>query len=73
MTADSPFHDGADTRYASSRREMWQRWPSAGPHRTSTGSTTTRPEWTLCWRPVPSRAGAWSTGTFVSPHISPPS
>jgi carboxylate-amine ligase len=31
LTANSPFHDGADTRYASWRYEMWRRWPSAGP------------------------------------------
>lgn len=31
LTANSPFHDGADTRYASWRQQMWQRWPSAGP------------------------------------------
>jgi glutamate---cysteine ligase / carboxylate-amine ligase len=31
LTANSPFHNGADTRYASWRHELWQRWPSAGP------------------------------------------
>jgi carboxylate-amine ligase len=31
LTANSPFHDGADTRYASWRQQMWRRWPSAGP------------------------------------------
>lgn len=31
LAANSPFHDGADTRYATWRYEMWRRWPSAGP------------------------------------------
>lgn len=31
LAANSPFHAGADTRYASWRYEMWRRWPSAGP------------------------------------------
>jgi carboxylate-amine ligase len=30
LGANSPFHDGADTRYASWRYQMWSRWPSAG-------------------------------------------
>lgn len=31
LSANSPFHEGADTRYASWRYEMWRRWPSGGP------------------------------------------
>lgn len=31
LTANSPFHNGADTRYASWRYQMWSHWPSAGP------------------------------------------
>jgi carboxylate-amine ligase len=31
LTANSPWHDGRDTRYASWRHVMWSRWPSAGP------------------------------------------
>jgi carboxylate-amine ligase len=31
LTANSPWHDGMDTRYASWRHVMWSRWPSAGP------------------------------------------
>lgn len=31
LTANSPFHDGVDTGYASWRYLMWKRWPSAGP------------------------------------------
>ncbi|HEX3589543.1 MAG TPA: glutamate--cysteine ligase [Pseudonocardiaceae bacterium] len=31
LAANSPFHDGVDTRYASWRYEMCRRWPSAGP------------------------------------------
>lgn len=31
LGANSPFHAGSDTRYASWRYEMWTRWPSAGP------------------------------------------
>ncbi|HYZ52246.1 MAG TPA: glutamate--cysteine ligase [Streptosporangiaceae bacterium] len=31
MTANSPFWQGRDTRYASYRRQVWGRWPSAGP------------------------------------------
>jgi carboxylate-amine ligase len=30
-TANSPIHDGADTRYASWRSIMWERWPTVGP------------------------------------------
>jgi len=34
LTANSPFHDGVDTGYASWRHELGKRWPSAGapPH-----------------------------------------
>ena len=31
MSANSPFHDGRDTGYASYRSQLWLRWPSAGP------------------------------------------
>jgi len=31
LTANSPFWDGADTGYASYRRELWAQWPMAGP------------------------------------------
>lgn len=30
-TANSPYWDGADTGYASFRRELWVQWPMAGP------------------------------------------
>jgi carboxylate-amine ligase len=30
-TANSPFHDGVDTGYASWRSVMWERWPTVGP------------------------------------------
>ncbi|HEX8632010.1 MAG TPA: glutamate--cysteine ligase [Catenuloplanes sp.] len=30
-TANSPFCDGVDTRYASWRTIMWERWPTVGP------------------------------------------
>ncbi|MBS4754004.1 glutamate--cysteine ligase [Nocardioides sp. zg-ZUI104] len=29
--ANSPFHHGRDTSYASWRSQVWSRWPSAGP------------------------------------------
>jgi carboxylate-amine ligase len=31
LTANSPFHDGRDTGYASYRRIVWNQWPTAGP------------------------------------------
>ncbi len=31
LSASSPFWQGTDTGYASSRTLMWQRWPTAGP------------------------------------------
>jgi carboxylate-amine ligase len=31
LTANSPFHNGTDTRYASWRYQQWSHWPSAGP------------------------------------------
>ncbi|WP_307249054.1 carboxylate-amine ligase [Catenuloplanes indicus] len=31
VTANSPFHQGVDTGYASWRSIMWERWPSVGP------------------------------------------
>jgi carboxylate-amine ligase len=31
LTANSPFHNGEDTAYASWRHLLWTRWPSAGP------------------------------------------
>jgi carboxylate-amine ligase len=31
MSANSPFWQGRDTRYDSYRRQVWGRWPSAGP------------------------------------------
>lgn len=31
LSANSPFHDGRDTSYASWRSQVWSRWPSAGP------------------------------------------
>ncbi|GLY19236.1 glutamate--cysteine ligase [Kineosporia rhizophila] len=31
LSANSPFHQGADTGYASYRRQIQERWPSAGP------------------------------------------
>jgi carboxylate-amine ligase len=31
LTANSSFHEGEDTGYASWRHVMWGRWPSAGP------------------------------------------
>lgn len=30
-TANSPFHEGVDTRYASWRSVLWERWPTVGP------------------------------------------
>ena len=32
MTANSPFWQGTDSRYASYRSQVWSRWPSAGPY-----------------------------------------
>jgi carboxylate-amine ligase len=31
LTANSPLHFGADTRYSSWRHVLWSRWPSSGP------------------------------------------
>ncbi len=31
ISANSPFHHGRDTRYASWRSHSWSQWPSAGP------------------------------------------
>ena len=31
VSANSPFHDGRDTGYASSRHLLWSRWPTAVP------------------------------------------
>jgi YbdK family carboxylate-amine ligase len=31
LTANSPFWQERDTRYASFRQQLWDRWPSAGP------------------------------------------
>jgi carboxylate-amine ligase len=31
ISANSPFHNGRDTGYASYRSQLWMRWPSAGP------------------------------------------
>jgi carboxylate-amine ligase len=31
LSANSPFHQGTDTRYASWRHLLWKHWPSAGP------------------------------------------
>lgn len=31
VSANSPFHEGRDTGYASSRYLLWSRWPTAGP------------------------------------------
>ncbi|QGZ52333.1 MULTISPECIES: glutamate--cysteine ligase [Streptomyces] len=31
MSANSPFWQGEDSRYASYRSQVWDRWPSAGP------------------------------------------
>ncbi|MCQ4045399.1 glutamate--cysteine ligase [Streptantibioticus rubrisoli] len=31
LSANSPFHEGRDTRYASWRWPHWQRWPVSGP------------------------------------------
>jgi YbdK family carboxylate-amine ligase len=31
LSSNSPFWQGADTGYASFRRQVWGRWPSAGP------------------------------------------
>ncbi|MCH5672188.1 glutamate--cysteine ligase 2 [Streptomyces gilvus] len=31
LSSNSPFWQGQDTRYASYRSRVWQRWPSAGP------------------------------------------
>ncbi|OLR92776.1 hypothetical protein BJP25_21845 [Actinokineospora bangkokensis] len=31
LCANSPFYDGRDTGYASTRHLLWERWPSAGP------------------------------------------
>lgn len=31
LTANSPYHEGRDTRYCSWRHVQWSRWPSAGP------------------------------------------
>ncbi|WP_035303360.1 carboxylate-amine ligase [Actinokineospora inagensis] len=30
-SANSPFHGGVDTGYASTRHVLWNRWPTAGP------------------------------------------
>jgi carboxylate-amine ligase len=32
LTANSPFWQGTDSRYASYRSQVWSRWPSAGPY-----------------------------------------
>jgi carboxylate-amine ligase len=32
LSANSPFWQGADSRYASYRSRVWARWPSAGPY-----------------------------------------
>jgi carboxylate-amine ligase len=32
LTANSPFHDGRDTGYASYRRLLWGLWPTSGPN-----------------------------------------
>lgn len=34
LTANSPFHGGRDTGYASYRRIVWNQWPTAGPTNT---------------------------------------
>ena len=31
ISANSPFYEGRDTRYASWRSQAWSQWPSAGP------------------------------------------
>jgi len=31
LTSSSPFHEGADTRYASFRTMWWSMWPTSGP------------------------------------------
>ncbi|MBC9734423.1 glutamate--cysteine ligase [Nocardioides marmotae] len=31
ISANSPYHEGSDTRHASWRSQVWSRWPSAGP------------------------------------------
>lgn len=31
LSANSPFHDGVDTRHASWRSVAWSQWPSSGP------------------------------------------
>jgi glutamate---cysteine ligase / carboxylate-amine ligase len=31
LSANSPFHRGADTGYASARHLLWARWPTSGP------------------------------------------
>lgn len=31
VSANSPFYEGRDTRYASWRAQVWAQWPSAGP------------------------------------------
>jgi len=31
LSANSPFHHGVDTGYASARHLLWGRWPTAGP------------------------------------------
>ena len=31
LSANSPYHDGRDTGYASYRRIIWSEWPTAGP------------------------------------------
>src|SRR5256885_1954110 len=31
LSANSPFHQGVDTGYASARYLLWGRWPTAGP------------------------------------------
>lgn len=31
LSANSPFHHGVDTGYASTRHLLWGRWPTAGP------------------------------------------
>ncbi|HEY1574678.1 MAG TPA: glutamate--cysteine ligase [Pseudonocardiaceae bacterium] len=58
LAANSPFHDGTDTRYATWRYEMWRRWPSAGPppHFSSVDDYESRVDGLLCSGAVLDRA-----------------
>jgi carboxylate-amine ligase len=45
ISANSPFHNGRDTGYASKWSQLWMRWPSAGPTGTFLKLTPTTSWW----------------------------